>query len=74
MLIIKIVNDGTGDRVIGNYRYQVMINDIVIESGEVKQHERRLGWQKLVSLLVIESNQHKSKSILRCEPREWSGE
>jgi hypothetical protein len=55
MLIIKIVNDGTGTRRIGNYRYQVLINDIVIESGTVKEHHREDGWQTLVRLLLASS-------------------
>jgi hypothetical protein len=55
MLIIKIVNDGTGTRRIGNYRYQVLINDTVIESGTVKEHHREDGWQVLVDRLVDNS-------------------
>lgn len=55
MLIIKIQNDSTGTVEVGNYRYQVMVNDTVIESGSIKNHERREGWQKLVGMLLAES-------------------
>ena len=52
MLIIKIVNDATGTNESANYRYQVMVNDTVIESGEIKGHDRRKGWQNLVEMIV----------------------
>jgi len=55
MLIIKIVNDGTGTVEVGNYRYQVLVNDTVIESGDVKGHVRRAGWRRLVAMLLEES-------------------
>ena len=55
MLIIKIVNDGTGTNTDANYRYQVLVNDTVIESGEVKGHDRRKGWQNLVEMIVENS-------------------
>ena len=55
MLIIKIQNDGTGTVEVGNYRYQVMVNDTVIESGDVKGHKRKKGWQQLLLDLVCES-------------------
>ena len=55
MLIIKIQNDSTGTPEIGNYRYQVMVNETVIESGEVKGHRRSQGWQKLVALVLENS-------------------
>jgi hypothetical protein len=52
MLIIKIQNDGTGDVKIGNYRYQILVNSTLIESGEVKGHKRVRGWKNLVSMLL----------------------
>lgn len=55
MLTIKILNDGTGTDESSNYRYQVLINHTVIESGEVKGHDRRKGWQNLVDMLVSKS-------------------
>ena len=55
MLIIKIQNDGTGTVEVGNYRYQVMINETVIESGGIKGHTRNEGWQKLVGMLLANS-------------------
>ncbi len=64
MLIIKIQNDGTGTEKIGNYRYQVLINQTVIESGEVKEHVRSKGWQNLLDMLVNESYYQKKVSFL----------
>lgn len=55
MLILKIVNDGTGTKEIGNYRYQVMVNNTVLEIGEVKGHHRKNSWRKLVSMVLTES-------------------
>ena len=52
MLTIKIVNDATGTNESANYRYQVLVNDTVIESGEVKGHNRAKGWQNLVEMMV----------------------
>ena len=55
MLIIKIQNDGTGTAEVGNYRYQVLINSTVIESGDIKGHRRSSGWRKLVGRLLESS-------------------
>ena len=48
MLIIKIVNDGTGDKINGSYNYEAYINNTLIESGYVKQHKRAWGWKALL--------------------------
>jgi hypothetical protein len=48
MLIVYIHNDGTGTNNSANYTYQVCVNDVVIETGEVKGHDRDKGWRKLV--------------------------
>jgi hypothetical protein len=74
MLTIKIVNDGTGTNTDANYRYQVLVNDTVIESGEVKGHDRRKGWQNLVEMLAIHSNYEKAKSEIEQIKRDWCGE
>jgi hypothetical protein len=64
MLIIKIVNDATGTNESANYRYQVLVNDTVIESGEIKGHDRRKGWQNLVEMMVRQvDNVQKSSKI-----------
>ena len=55
MLTIQIHNDGTGTQEFGNYRYRVMVNSTVIESGDVKGHRRGQGWQKLVALMLENS-------------------
>lgn len=54
MLIIKIQNDGTGTVKLGNYRYQVMVNDTSIEVGEIKGHKRG-DWRKLVAMMLENS-------------------
>jgi hypothetical protein len=64
MLIIKIQNDGTGTPEIGNYRYQVMVNDTVIESGEVKGHERKEGWRGLLLNLVDTSSKKELENLI----------
>lgn len=55
MLIIKIQNDSTGTVEVGNYRYQVMVNNTVIESGNVIGHKRSLGWKQLLIDLISAS-------------------
>ena len=74
MLILKIVNDTTGTNESANYRYQVLVNDTVIESGEVSGHDRRKGWQNLVEMLAIHSNYEKTKREIEQIKRDWCGE
>jgi len=62
MLIIKIQNDGTGTVEIGNYRYQVMVNDTVIESGEITGFQRANGWARLVEDLIFDCD---CKEVIR---------
>ena len=64
MLIIKIQNDSTGTVEVGNYRYQVMINETVIDSGNIIGHKRKLGWRKLVGEL-IEDSQSREYAYIR---------
>jgi len=64
MLIIKIQNDGTGDVKVGNYRYQVMVNDTVIESGEIKKHKRKEGWRGLLLNLVDQSSKSELEALI----------
>ena len=52
MLIIKIQNDSTGTEEIGNYQYRVLVNDTVIETGEVTGHVRWMGWRSLLKMLI----------------------
>jgi hypothetical protein len=52
MLIIKIQNDSTGTNESSNYRYQVLINQTVIESGEIRGHNRDDGWRELVKMMI----------------------
>ena len=68
MLIIKIVNDATGTNTDANYRYQVLVNDTVIESGEVKGHDRRKGWRNLVKTLI---NRSELKEIIENNNKVW---
>ena len=51
MLNIKIVNDRTGDDIVGNYNYFVYINNKCIHIGRIENHNRISGWQGLVSCL-----------------------
>lgn len=64
MLIIKIVNDSTGDVKVGNYRYQVMINQTVIESGIIKGHKRNEGWRGLLLQLVDQSSKSELEALI----------
>lgn len=65
MLIIKIQNDGTGTVEVGNYRYQVMVNETVIESGEVKGHKRiKRGWRGLLLDLVDQSSKSELEALI----------
>lgn len=64
MLIIKIQNDGTGTEKAGNYRYQVLINQTVIESGEVKGHKRKEGWRRLLLDLVDQSSKSELEALI----------
>lgn len=52
MLLVKIVNDGTGTDKIGNYDWEVYINERMIASGRVEGHPRGDGWYGLLSRLV----------------------
>jgi hypothetical protein len=52
MLTIEIVNDGTGDEVVGNYNYKVFINKEKIDSGRIEWHNRLSGWRGLISCLA----------------------
>lgn len=59
MLLIKIVNDGTGTPDNGNYRYQVLCTDdphseklTLLAEGEVKDHPRSTGWHVLLKKMA----------------------
>ena len=52
MLLIKIVNDGSRNRLSGNYDYTVFINERQIASGRIEEHRRLNGWEELVGLLA----------------------
>ena len=75
MLTIKIHNDGTGNIETGNYDYEVLINDKVIESGRVENHNRYDGWINLVVMLVIDAhekfNVRKNKALESLIRGDW---
>lgn len=48
MLIVKIHNDGTGTKVIGNYDVSVCVNQEEIWNGRVEGYRRRQPWQYLL--------------------------
>ena len=52
MLIVKIHNDGTGTRAIGNYDVSVCVNQEEIWHGRVEGHRRELPWQQLVEQVL----------------------
>jgi len=52
VLLIKIVNDGTGDKIWGNYNYEVFVNKTKIANGRIEDHNRLSGWESLVRLLA----------------------
>lgn len=48
MLIVKIQNDKTGTKEIGNYNVSVCVNYKEIWRGRVEGHQRHLPWEDLV--------------------------
>ena len=54
MILLKIVNDGTGDSLQGNYDYQVYVNKDLILSGRVENHNRYDGLKTLIKLVSID--------------------
>jgi hypothetical protein len=52
MLHIKIINDGTGDVRVGNYDYEVLINNEVIAKGRIEAHDRADQWPSLIRKLL----------------------
>jgi len=53
MLLIKIHNDGTGSKAVGNYDIEVKVNDRTLWTGRVENHLRADGWKTLVRLLAV---------------------
>jgi translation initiation factor IF-1 len=53
MLLIEIVNDGTGTEEVGNYRYEVKVNKKVIAKGKVDGHWRKNAWWLLVLQIAL---------------------
>lgn len=51
-LFIKIINDGSGDAKIGNYNYNVQVNEKLIASGHIKNFKRSRGWRELLRVLA----------------------
>ena len=64
MLIIKIVNDGTGDVKTGNYVYVVSTQDEVIETGKLFGHKRKEGWRGLLLNLVDQSSKSELEALI----------
>ena len=64
MLIIKIQNDGSGNVKVGNYKYQVLVNDMVIEYGDIEGHERKEGWRGLLLNLVDTSSKKELENLI----------
>lgn len=51
MLIVHIINDGTGERW-GSYEYTVEVNGECIGAGHVTGHDRSKGWASLLRLIA----------------------
>jgi len=52
MLTLRIHNDGTGNKLIGNYDYSVFVNYEKIAEGRVENHNRLSGWEGLIRQLA----------------------
>ena len=52
MLIVKIQNDGTGTKAIGNYDVSVCVNQEEIWHGRVEGYRRSLPWQHLIEQVL----------------------
>lgn len=51
MLWVKIVNDGTGDMIEGNYNVQVGINEMIVYETRIEYFNRLIGWKGLLQVL-----------------------
>jgi hypothetical protein len=49
MLKVLFLNDRTGGGITGNYLWKVMINEKVLATGTLKNHDRLSGWIGLVN-------------------------
>lgn len=47
-LVLVVHNDGTGTPEVGNYNWEVRINQTVLARGRVEGHDRRAGWRPLL--------------------------
>jgi len=56
MLIIKIQNDGKGTNESAHYFYMVSSNEMVLEEGHIRAHNRNDGWQSLVEMILKNSS------------------
>lgn len=60
MLAIIFVNDGTGDEIVGHYRWKVMVNSKVLAEGRLCDHNRLSGWQGLIQYFAETLKEGKS--------------
>lgn len=61
MLSIHFINDGSGDQIVGNYRWKVMINNTCLAEGIIKNHNRLSGWRGLVKYFTEMLDKPKNK-------------
>ena len=54
MLILTFHNDGTARQPYGHYEVKVWVNDELIRTGRVENHNRDRGWLRLVEKWVKE--------------------
>lgn len=53
MLSIHFLNDGTGNKTVGNYNYIVIVNGKTLHNGKIKNHNRSYGWKGLLQDLLF---------------------
>lgn len=63
MLLVKIVNDGTGTDIKADYNYEVYVNKEKISWGMVKNYDRRKGWRGLVKTISEQGNDEQDRRM-----------
>lgn len=53
-MIIKIQNDGSGTKEMGNYDCSVSVNDKELWHGRLEGHDRSVPWQELILKMVLQ--------------------
>jgi len=64
-LFIKIINDGTGSKSYGNYNYKIMINDRIIEQGELSNYCRAKGAIQLAKEIIFDAERKELDKLVK---------